>query len=862
MTVYNLFLEHIQKKADSIAVEFGDKNLTYAQLGAEVNRMASYLKDCDVKKGDIVGISLNRSTEMVISLLGIIKVGAIYLPLDPAFPPNRIQFMLEDSKCPYLITEKSTVESFGYYKGKLINVSEYKSYDVDNTEEEITEESIVYILYTSGSTGNPKGVQIRHKSLVNFLLSMKETPGMRSEDSLLAVTTLSFDISGLEIYLPLITGSKVVIASKEETVDGRLLLEKLKNVSVMQATPSTWKLLLESGWNEKLNLKALCGGEPLSKDLANKILDRVDELWNMYGPTETTIWSSCSKVEKDGIIHLGKPIRNTQFYVVDSNNQFCALGVPGELLIGGEGLSIGYLKRSDLTLEKFVDNPFDKEKNTKVYRTGDLVKINNQYQIEFLGRIDDQVKIRGFRIELGEIESAIRKSALIKEAIVIVKEFDGGDKRLIAFITVSKEASAAVLLDNSNFIADIKNRISKELPDYMVPAYFNIIDEMPLLPNGKINKKELANYEIQKTNDENRIIVKPANQFEEVLYSIWKKILGIEIISTEDNFFELGGHSILAAQIFNEFETATGIKIPLASLFRFQTIKEIVQSIQSDSFKSGWTRLIEIKKGSANKNLFLIHGAEGNVLLYRELAKYLDTDYSVFGLQARGLNGSGYISETIEEMAIDYIEAIKKVQPSGPYNMGGYCMGGTIAYEMAHQLTLNGDKVDNLFLIETYNACFSCDNIELKNHHNELIENIKFHFDNVKKLNGSDKIKFISQKAEVFKRRAVAKINSVSNSIGIKINDEPGTSKSTFKVRDINDKAQVDYAPGPYTGKTILLKPKVSYTSEPDPDFGWRDLVNGEFKVYNLDLAPRGMLVEPFVKETAAIISREINLLE
>jgi thioesterase domain-containing protein/acyl carrier protein len=394
----------------------------------------------------------------------------------------------------------------------------------------------------------------------------------------------------------------------------------------------------------------------------------------------------------------------------------------------------------------------------------------------------------------------------------------------------------------------------------MVPAYFYILEEMPLLPNGKINKKELINFEIQKTGNENRIIVKPASNYEDVLYTIWKKILGIEIISTEDNFFELGGHSILAAQMFNEFENATGIKIPLAALFKFQTIKEIVQNIHSDLFKSGWTPLIEIKKNSKEKNIFLVHGAEGNILLYRELAEYLDSGYSVYGLQARGLNGAGYISETIEEMAADYIEAIKKVQPSGPYNVGGYCMGGTIAYEIAQQLTLNGDKVNNLFLIETYNACFNCASDKHEGESNALVENIKFHFDNIKKLSGSDKVKFIRQKSEVLKRRTFAKINSFSDAMGFNLKDDPGTSKLTFKVRDINDKAQMDYTPETYSGKTVLLRPRVSYSAEPDPDFGWKDLINGEFKVYNLDLAPRGMLIEPFVKETAAIISNELSV--
>ncbi|MFO7526384.1 MAG: amino acid adenylation domain-containing protein [Ignavibacteriaceae bacterium] len=434
MTVYSLFKEQVQKNADSIAIEFGSKSLTFAELSIEVNRMTSYLENSGIKKGDIVGISLNRSIEMIISLLSIIKSGAIYLPLDPDFPSKRLLYMLEDSSCPFLITENAIIKSFENYKGRKIDISEYGRFDFDNTEVEINEESIVYILYTSGSTGNPKGVQITHKSLVNFLHSMKATPGLNSKDSLLAITTLSFDISGLEIFLPLITGAKVVISSKKEATDGKLLLEKLKNVTVMQATPATWKLLIDSGWKDKLKIKALCGGEELSRDLADKLLERVDELWNMYGPTETTIWSSCSKVEKgSSIISLGKPIANTQFYIVDKHNQFCAPGVPGELLIGGKGLSIGYLHRDDLTNENFIPNPFDKQNRTKLYKTGDLVRLTTRNEIEFLGRIDNQVKIRGFRIELGEVENAIRSNENVKDTAVIVKEFNKNDKRLFAF---------------------------------------------------------------------------------------------------------------------------------------------------------------------------------------------------------------------------------------------------------------------------------------------------------------------------------------------------------------------------------------------------------------------------------------------
>ncbi|MEO8231842.1 MAG: amino acid adenylation domain-containing protein [Ignavibacteriota bacterium] len=1267
MTVYNLFLEQVQKNTDSVAIEFGNKIITYAELLTEVNRISSYLKNNGIKKGDVVGISLHRSTEMIISLLGIIKIGAIYLPLDPAFPPSRLQYMLEDSNCPYLITENSVAQLFEYYSGRVLDVREYIKYDADYSEVKVDENSIAYILYTSGSTGNPKGVQIRNKSLVNFLLSMKESPGMTSKDSLLAVTTLSFDISGLEIYLPLISGAKLVLSSKKETIDGVLLLEKLKNVTVMQATPATWKLLLESGWNEKLKLKALCGGESLSRNLADRILERVDELWNMYGPTETTIWSSCYKVEKgNGIIHLGRPIANTQYYILDKNNHFCAPGVAGELLIGGEGLSIGYLNRDELTKEKFILNPFDKEKKTKVYKTGDLVRLNSNNQIEFLSRIDDQVKIRGYRIELGEIESTLRKNPFIKDVAVITKEFGQDDKRLVAFFVpddninsyknisendsidwennweklystaikknnteenknseigylvieqfkhdnklreqynewinsttervislnpkkvleigcgggdimkriinkckfyaatdishtiiehlkkdldklniknssfelISQSADADLpfekksfdtiiinsviqyfpnknyltkvldkvleylddsgclfigdvqsfsLLHNFNFydqlryvssdtkvgefnklisnrikhdpeffvdpeffsaylntksddydleiklmrgslenepiiynydvyinkkrkvsdinsilnlewdkkehslqtikqiledkkptalfitnipnkricerffkarfvenskeengvlkvlksfryieqdvnpediwsleddsykvdnllpingdqlhfdaifvskkisgnpiyplrdsakktfnkkkyynnpslnfitdkfIIDLKDNLFSVLPDYMVPSMIIPFEELPLTANNKIDKKILINYDISEPSPAKDILL-PETPTEIILYEIWKKLLGIKTLSIIDNFFELGGHSILAAQMFTEFEKETGKRIPLATLFSAQTIRQLAKIIDGNETEQRWSPLVEIKKGNQKTvPLFLIHGAEGNILLYRELAINLNHEQTVYGLQSRGLDGSDHIIDNIEEMAIDYIEAIKKAQSTGPYNIGGYCMGGTVAFEIAQQLRNNGDEVKNLFMLETYNVCFSENKVSTENSTADKIENIKFHFDNIKRLSGSDKVKFIRQKAEVLKRRTIAKINSLTDRIGINVKDNPGTSKKTFKVRDINEKAQAEYKPKGYNGKTILLKPIVSYSSEPDPNFGWDKLIKGEFKVYNLNLSPRGMLIEPFVKETAAIISKEMG---
>lgn len=857
MTIYSLFKDQVDRNPKAIAVSFNSNKITYKNLSEEADRIAYLLQSNGVRKGDIVGLCLNRSVEMISSLLGIIKSGAAYLPLDPFFPDKRLEYMLKDSDAKSLITESSLFPKFNYYNGKFVDISELKHVKIDSDVKDNSDEhSLAYVIYTSGSTGNPKGVQILHSSLTNFLLSMQKTPGLNEKDNILALTTLSFDISGLEIFLPLISGATITIATREESKDGKALIDKIRKqkVTIVQATPSTWKMMIDSGWNEKLKLKALCGGEPLSQDLADKLLERVDELWNMYGPTETTIWSSCSKVHKGETIHLGKPIANTQFYIVDKDLNFCPPGVAGELLIGGAGLSTGYLNRDDLTKEKFITNPFDKENKTKVYRTGDLVKLNSKIQLEFLGRIDNQVKIRGYRIELEEIESLIRKNESVRDCAVVVKE-SNNDKKIIAYVIPKIEP----INNFSSEINSIRENLIRNLPDYMIPSLIIPVDNFPLTPNNKIDKKALAERDISGIATASNA-AKPENELQKILVKIWEDLLGISGIGIDDNFFELGGHSILAAQMLAEFEKTTGKRIPLAAMFTAQTIRQLSATIEEGKSRINWEPLVEIKKGSKDTSpLFLIHGAEGNVLLYRDLANRLNSDRSVYGIQARGLSGEEHFHSSIKEMAKDYVEIIRMAQPKGPYNIGGYCMGGTVAFEVAQQLTSIGEIVQNVFLLETYNACL-LDPIELeKNRLNDRIQNIKFHFDNIKNLRGKDRINFIHSKAKTALKRTSARISKLKSSVFAQSNESDVPAHISLTLRDVNDKAQAEYSPEVFKGKVVLLRPKVSFSTEPDPDFGWKDFVSGEFKVYNLEVAPRGMLTEPFVKETSEIIDAELN---
>jgi surfactin family lipopeptide synthetase A len=852
-TVISLFEKAVLLNGDKPAVQYRDSVLTYRELNHRANLLANYLQRYDVKSGSLVGVCIERSGDMMVALLGILKTGAAYLPLDPSFPVERLNFIINDAEVPVLISQDHLKDIFPGFKGKVVTIDnewkEIKNEGDENPGTFISPSDLAYTIYTSGSSGKPKGVLIEHRALINFLTSMQRQPGINDKDVLLAVTTISFDISILELFLPLISGALVVIAGKDEAVDGRLLLDLISktNTTILQATPSTWKLMIESGWKKTPGLKMLCGGEAFTRELADKLIERGKELWNMYGPTETTIWSSVSKISAGAEpVFIGRPIANTTMYIVDKNMHPVPVGVPGELLIGGTGLARGYLNRPELNEERFIKNPFDGSVS-RLYRTGDLVRHTPDGEIEFIGRTDFQVKLRGYRIELGEIESILMQHPDIKEVVVTAKQNKNGDKQLAAYL---------IPVDNKELkLNELRTFLKEKLPDYMVPAAFVKMDKFPLTPNAKVDRKALPEPETGGI-ESGSLHIAPRNDPEKKMTEIWERILGRSNISVNDNFFDIGGHSLLAVQMFAELENVFDVKLPLATLFEHQTVSELVEALNSDKWKEHWSSLIRIKRGIRTP-LFLVHGAEGNILVYKDLANHLERGQSLYALQSKGLNGSDKTLTNIEEMAADYINEIKKIQPNGPYNLGGYCLGGTIALEMSQQLTRNGETVKNLFLIETYNICTIKDKLSNTLVYN--LENIKFHYDNLMMLSRKDRIKFLRNKTEVLKRRVLSRFIPLFSKLGININSYTESSGSNSRIREVNDKAQLMYIPEKYEGKAVLLKPKVNYSSGPDPSFGWNSLINGSLKVYNLDIAPRGMLYEPFVKETAAIITKELD---
>ncbi|MEG3902154.1 amino acid adenylation domain-containing protein [Microcoleus sp. B4-C5] len=592
--IHELFEAQTERTPDAIAVVFENEHLTYRELNTKANNLASYLQKIGVKPEVLVGIYVDRSLEMMVGLLGILKAGGAYVPLDPAYPPERLGFMLEDAKISVLLTQKKLLEALPKNSASLVFLdADWEG--ISSCDEPLVglqnSSNLAYVIYTSGSTGKPKGVQISHASAVNFLSSMRQQLAIADGDVWLAVTSLSFDIAALELFLPITTGSRVVVASREVASNGEKLLETLTNsgASIMQATPASWKMLLAAGWQENNQLKILCGGEALPRHLANQLLLRGASVWNLYGPTETTIWSTLYQVDrKDESVSIGRPIANTQIFILDRYLMPVPVGVFGELHIGGAGLSRGYLNRPELTAEKFIPNPFVEDQShasfilnsssfilsERLYKTGDLARYLPDGNIEFMGRSDHQVKVRGFRIELGEIEAVLSQYPAVREAIALVREDNPGDKRLVAYIVPNSELKT----QDSELINDLRCYLKQKLPQYMMPSAFVLLEAMPLTPNGKIDRRSLRAPDTNTAEFESNF-TEPRTPDEQLIAEIWAEVLGLERVGIHDNFFELGGHSLLATQAISRLREAFQVELPLRSLFESPTVATVTESL-------------------------------------------------------------------------------------------------------------------------------------------------------------------------------------------------------------------------------------------------------------------------------------------
>ena len=693
-----LFEAQVQKTPDAVAVSMGRNALCYRELNARANRLARALQALGAQPGVTVGIGFERSLDMVIALLAVQKSGATYVPLDPEFPRDRLRFMMQDAAVAVVLTTGALSDRFDAQACRVLCVDSEEARIAQEADHNLgpiaTPHGLVYIIYTSGSTGQPKGVEIPHRALVNFLWSIRQEPGCTAHDVMLSVTTISFDIFGLELYVPLLTGASVEIASRTAAMDGRQLRDLCETVqpTIMQATPATWRMLIEAGWMGSQRLTVLCGGEELPPDLSKLLLDRSLAVWNMYGPTETTIWSTIDKIERtDREITIGRPIANTDVYILDHFLQPVPIGVSGELYIGGHGLAQSYRGRPEMTTERFIPHPFSTEPLVKLYRTGDLARYQPDGRIVHLGRMDNQVKIRGFRIELGDIEAALSRHSTVRQAVVTAREDQQGIKELVAYVVCQESPVPRP--------PELRSFLRSQIPDYMIPSLFVFLDAMPLTANNKVDRNALPVPVSPLTTGSVHVV--PTDQMDVQMAALWQQVFGMNAIGIHDNFFDLGGHSLKAAHLFYLIEQVYGRHLPLSTLFQAPTIATLTALLSQEQSSSPWQSLVAMQVGGHTIPVFMVPGVGGNVLMFSRLARLLGRTYPVYGLQARGLDGKEAPFTSVQKMASHYVEQIRRVRPNGPYSILGSCTGGLIAYEMAQQLVTDGEVV-TLVVMDTW----------------------------------------------------------------------------------------------------------------------------------------------------------------
>ncbi|MBK8903666.1 MAG: amino acid adenylation domain-containing protein [Anaerolineaceae bacterium] len=844
--IHQLFETQAEKRAAQRAYSFAGLSNTYQELNQRANRLARHLQTLGVMRGDLVGVKLERSLEMIVALLAVHKAGAAYIPLDPGFPPDRLAFMLDDSQARAIITHTQLFSAAEGHAGLQIAYVDQlgpalAQLAAHNLPPIATANDLAYMIYTSGSTGKPKGVQVTHRNAVNFLLSMAQQPGLTPEDTLLSVTTLSFDISVLEIFLPLIVGARGELVSRETAVTPEKLQTALQQsgATIMQATPTTWRLLLESGWAGNPNLKILCGGEAMPRDLAEQLLPRCKELWNMYGPTETTVWSSIHRVQKGhSPIPVGKPIANTTFYILDQQQRPLPIGIPGELYIGGAGVAHGYFNRPELTAEKFLQAadvaPLaailpEAAQTQRLYRTGDLARFLPDGSVDFLGRLDHQVKVRGYRIELGEIEAVLARHPALREVVVTTKEIAAGDVRLVAYLIPG---------DDLPETAELRKFVGDSLPDYMIPAAFVTLDAFPLTPNKKVNRRALPVPEmLTAVSAKNQTTT--VDPLELQLIRIWERVLGVKGIGRHEDFFELGGHSLLAIRVFSEIEKITERKFPLSILFRAPTIARLADALREEGWHTSWTSLVPIQPNGTKPVFFYVAPFLISLLSFARLARHLGEDQPLYGLQPQGMDGNQPHHTRIEDMAAHYIKEMRTIQPHGPYCLGGHCAGSWVAFEMAQQLQAAGEEIQLLVLVDSEPPNIIPPQVHRLKY---LIQRAMFYWTDKRLWHA------IGWKLQLLYQ------NLLLLHLG-------GTeARRVATIRQAHAHAHRDYHSGLFHGDVTFIRSKESaQLTDKDWHLQWSELISGELHTVVADCTHAGLVLEPGAAELATAIGTAVE---
>ncbi len=852
-TVIDLFSIQAKKFPAKTAVVSGIKKLTYRELDEKSNQVAHYLKKKGVTKETLVSVCLERSLEIPLAYLGILKAGGAYLPFDPLYPKDRISNMLEDSASKIIITSKECLDRLPKAAGNDVIVLEesWSQIGKESTADpvyDVTPSSLAYIIYTSGSTGKPKGAMIEHGNIVN-LVQNSEFVSLTSKNILLCTASPSFDVATFEYWGMLLNGGQLVICREEALFNSTMLKNEIvsRNVDLMWFTTGLFNQWVDSDITVFQTLKTIVvGGEKLSEKHMGKLRETYPNiiLINGYGPTENSVFSTAYTITDRHIVNtipIGKPFHHRTAYVLNPDLQLCPVGVAGELCVGGPGIGRGYYNRSELTNEKFINNPFAEEDGyKKLYKTGDLVKQQADGNIEYVGRIDDQVKIRGYRIELGEIDTVLKQCPGVKDSVIVVNE-NNGEKRLIAYVvpegTFDKEVAIKF--------------IQTKLPPYMTPKVYIQLDKIPLTNNGKADRNALPKPDQTQLTEGNQF-VEPTTDFQKIIAEAWAEILGLKKISITDDFFEIGGHSLLALKAMLLLEKRTGRRLPLALLLEYSTIEKLSNVIEANAKQISWDCFVPIKTSGSKMPIYFIHGAGLNVLTFRSISKYLDAEQPVYGLQAKGLNGKDVPLNNMEEIAAHYIQEIFKQNPHGPYALAGYSFGGLIAFEMARQLKEMGKEVAMLGVFDTFaRQSDYYDPLSKK-----IPDRIKTFFNKIwctLVLMKDDPWFIMNYRLTSLRKKTVAVFRQI-NSLVLKKNPDHFHVYSERIIKNLFVAAR-DYKFMPYDGKVDLFRAKRKAYYLPDFEFlGWKKYAIKGVDIHDVPGHHTEMFDPPHAEELARVL--------
>jgi len=827
--LHKLIEEQVERTPDSLALVYESERLTYRQVNDRANQLAHYLQKRGVGPDILVGVCAERSVELVIALLASIKAGGAYVPLDPEYPKERLAAMLSDSNPPVILTQAHWKDHLPAESRNVFCVDldwpSLQAESLENLPATVSGENLAYAIYTSGSTGMPKGVPNVHKGIVNRLLWMQDMYRLTSGDRVLQKTPFSFDVSVWEFFWPLLTGATLVVAQPGGHRDPAYLVNLIaeQGITTLHFVPSMLSIFLESPGLERCSSvrRVFASGEALPLELQQRFFERMQsELHNLYGPTEAavdvTYWK-CQGDNRQSVVPIGRPVANTQIYILDQHLQPTPIGVPGELHIGGIQLARGYLNRTDLTAQTFIPDPFSEACGARLYKTGDLARFLADGNIEYLGRTDFQVKLRGLRIELGEIEAVLDRCENVVQAVVTMREDTPGDKRLVAYLIAAPEKEPQV--------ETLRRELNDRLPEYMEPSRFVFVKSFPMTTSGKVDRKALPAPPTER--DDKFAIVAPRNEVEATLVSLFAKVLGLTTVGVTDNFFDLGGHSLLAGRLLAQVYAATGKQIPLSAMFRSATVESLAKLITCESDARHDPVVMEIQHGDARRLPFFAIVPPGEESIgYAMLARHMGPQQTVYKIEGHAPVTRGqrpYTEGEMQALTGEYLAAMRSVQPRGPYCLGGFCDGTHIAEQIVLKLESQGEEVGLFAIFDTW---------VLQHSQNPLLWRIYYYSQRMKDIRRLS----ISERLTSYRRTASNKVQSFIGAASSRTDWKQAYWPENFKAVQ-------------FRAPVILFKrPKQPFYYVNDPQMGWGARSRSGVQIHEVDFHHAEILREPQVR--------------